>query len=400
VLYAVRANWLVLFIAVCCHAQSDLAALRERANRGEASAQTSLGGMYANGQGVSKDYVEAVRWYRMAADQARFGDCLAQIKLGEMYERGEGVPKDLITAYMWSNFAAANGSDVGKWDREKIEKQMTPQQISEAQRLTREWKPNIGNQQSLGGYRIGGGVSAPSVLSKVEAEYTEEARRANIQGTVVLSLVVDDQGRPQNLKVLRSLRTDLDQKAIQAVEKWRFNPGIKDGKPVPVMATIEVNFHLCINERSGFCYDTINQVSSVPVRPVGNSFEVGLHKQNGVLLVPVLINSKIPLDFVLDSGAADVSVPADVVLTLMRTGTLTSEDFTGTNTYVLADGSRVPSETFRIRSLKVGDRVLENVSGSLAPANGSLLLGQSFLSRFRSWSIDNTRQVLVLGSIP
>jgi len=126
------------------------------------------------------------------------------------------------------------------------------------------------------------------------------------------------------------------------------------------------------------------------------SFEVLLHKENGVLLVPVLINDKIPLDFVLDSGAADVSIPADVVLTLIRTGTLTEADFMGTNTYVLADGSKVPSQTFRIRSLKVGDQTLQNVVGSVASVNGSLLLGQSFLTRFKSWSIDNARQVLVL----
>ncbi len=128
----------------------------------------------------------------------------------------------------------------------------------------------------------------------------------------------------------------------------------------------------------------------------GTAFEVVLQKQSGVLVVPVLINSTIPLDFVIDSGAADVQVPADVVSTLMRTGTLTATDFTGTNTYVLADGSMVPSQTFRIRSLKVGNWVLENVSGSVGSWNGSLLLGQSFLNRFKSWSIDNARQVLVL----
>jgi hypothetical protein len=126
------------------------------------------------------------------------------------------------------------------------------------------------------------------------------------------------------------------------------------------------------------------------------SLEVHLQKRGGVLLVPVLINDKIPLDFILDSGAADVSVPADVVLTLIRTGTLDEADFIGTKTYVLADGSEVPSQTFRIRSLKVGDRVLQNVTGSVASVNGSLLLGQSFLSRFKSWSIDNARQVLML----
>jgi len=104
--------------------------------------------------------------------------------------------------------------------------------------------PGFGGGFGGGAYRIGGGVSAPAVLSKVEPEYSEEARKAKWQGTVVLSLVVDDQGRPQNLKVLRSLGLGLDQKAIEAVEKWRFKPGMKDGKPVPVMATIEVNFRL------------------------------------------------------------------------------------------------------------------------------------------------------------
>jgi len=104
--------------------------------------------------------------------------------------------------------------------------------------------PGSGGGFGGGAYRIGGGVSAPSVLSQVEPEYSEEARKARWQGTVVLALVVDDQGRPQNLRVLRSPGLGLDQKAIEAIEKWRFKPGMKDGKPVAVWATIEVNFHL------------------------------------------------------------------------------------------------------------------------------------------------------------
>jgi hypothetical protein len=127
-----------------------------------------------------------------------------------------------------------------------------------------------------------------------------------------------------------------------------------------------------------------------------SSFEVHLDRKNGVLLVPVVINNKILLDFIIDSGASDVSMPVDVVSTLRRTGTLADTDFTGTKTYVLADGSTMPSATFRIRSLRVGDRVLENISGSVAPLEGPLLLGQSFLSRFKAWSVDNLREVLVL----
>ncbi len=124
--------------------------------------------------------------------------------------------------------------------------------------------------------------------------------------------------------------------------------------------------------------------------------EVSLKKEGGTFVVPVQINGAITLDFTVDSGAADVSVPADVFSTLARTRTIKDLDIIGEQTYVLADGSKSQSITFTIRSLKVGDRVVENVRGSVAPSQGSLLLGQSFLERFKSWSIDNTKHVLLL----
>ncbi len=125
--------------------------------------------------------------------------------------------------------------------------------------------------------------------------------------------------------------------------------------------------------------------------------EVPLQSEGGVLVVPVSINNAITLKFVIDSGAADVSIPADVVSTLVRTGTIRDTDFLGRKTYTLADGSTVPSATFRIRVLKVGDHEIENVTGSIASRNGEPLLGQSFLKRFKSWHIDNERQVLLLN---
>jgi TonB family protein len=104
--------------------------------------------------------------------------------------------------------------------------------------------PGHGGNMGGGAYKIGGGVSPPTVLFKVEPEYSEEARKAKFQGTVVLFVVVDEHGNPRDLKVVRPLGLGLDQKAIEAVEKWKFSPGKKDGKPVPVQATIEVNFRL------------------------------------------------------------------------------------------------------------------------------------------------------------
>ena len=129
----------------------------------------------------------------------------------------------------------------------------------------------------------------------------------------------------------------------------------------------------------------------------GGHETVPMLADGGTFKVPVAINGQLTLDFIVDSGAADVSIPADVVLTLVRTGTLAESDFLNSRTYRLADGSTVPSQRFMIRSLRVGDKVLENVTGSVAPVAGGLLLGQSFLTRFKSWSIDNQRQALVLN---
>jgi predicted aspartyl protease len=114
--------------------------------------------------------------------------------------------------------------------------------------------------------------------------------------------------------------------------------------------------------------------------------------------VPVLVNDAISLKFILDSGAADVSVPRDVVLTLLRTGTVTPRDFIGQETYVLADGSKLPSAQFSLRSLKIGAHVIRNVTANVAPVEADLLLGQSFLSRLPAWTIDNRRSALVLST--
>ena len=95
-----------------------------------------------------------------------------------------------------------------------------------------------------GVFHAGGGVSAPVLLYKVEPEYSEEARKAKYQGTVVVYVEVDPSGRAVNPRILRSLGLGLDEKAIEAIRNWRFRPGYKDGKPVTVVATIEVNFRL------------------------------------------------------------------------------------------------------------------------------------------------------------
>ena len=90
----------------------------------------------------------------------------------------------------------------------------------------------------------GTGVRAPAPISKVDPEYSEEAFVAKVQGTVVMSLVVQKDGRPTDIRAILPLGFGLDEKAMEAVAQWRFQPGTKDGHPVPVMATIELTFRL------------------------------------------------------------------------------------------------------------------------------------------------------------
>ena len=104
--------------------------------------------------------------------------------------------------------------------------------------------PGHGGGYGGGAYRVGGGVSAPKVVYDPDPEYSEEARKAKYQGTVVLFLVVGPDGKPQQIRIQRSLGMGLDEKAIEAVRQWRFDPAKKDGQPVAVMINVEVNFRL------------------------------------------------------------------------------------------------------------------------------------------------------------
>jgi TonB family protein len=102
------------------------------------------------------------------------------------------------------------------------------------------WGGGIGG----GPYRVGGGVSAPRILFAPDPEYSEEARKAKYQGTVVLWVVVGPDGRPRDVRVQRSLGLGLDEKAVEAVRTWKFDPARKDGQPVAVQINVEVNFRL------------------------------------------------------------------------------------------------------------------------------------------------------------
>jgi TonB family protein len=104
--------------------------------------------------------------------------------------------------------------------------------------------PGIGGGFGGGVYRVGGGVSAPHAIYSPVPEYSDEARKTKHQGTVVVQAIIGVDGLPRDLHVQRSLGMGLDEKALEAVRKWRFEPAMKDGSPVNVRVSIEVNFHL------------------------------------------------------------------------------------------------------------------------------------------------------------
>ena len=123
---------------------------------------------------------------------------------------------------------------------------------------------------------------------------------------------------------------------------------------------------------------------------------VPIEAKDGAYVVPVTVNGVLPLKFIIDSGSADVSIPADVAWTLRTMGTMSGTDFLGRKTYLLADGSRISSEIYRVASIKIGGLIMHNVTVRISAEKSSLLLGQSFLRRLNSWSLDNSRSLLII----
>ena len=111
---------------------------RLSAEQGDADAQFNLGLMYRNGLGIQRNYKEAVKWFRLSAVK---GFAKAQNNLGMMYDKGLGVPQDEVLAHMWWNIASSNGDKYALENRKRLEKKMSPSKIEKAQEMARNWKP-------------------------------------------------------------------------------------------------------------------------------------------------------------------------------------------------------------------------------------------------------------------
>jgi predicted aspartyl protease len=125
--------------------------------------------------------------------------------------------------------------------------------------------------------------------------------------------------------------------------------------------------------------------------------EVKLKEHANTYALPVQVNGSVTVYFILDSGASDVQIPVDVFRTLIRTGTITEKDLVDEQTYSLADGSEVSRSRYMLRTPEIGGNIIPNVIASIGPLASDPLLGQSFLSRLNSWTLDNKRHVLILS---
>jgi clan AA aspartic protease (TIGR02281 family) len=142
---------------------------------------------------------------------------------------------------------------------------------------------------------------------------------------------------------------------------------------------------------------------AAPVPPVAapsaaaGDAEIALESDAQGLWVPVRVNGAITVKFVVDSGAGTVVLPSDLVETLTKSGAIAPADMLGRNTYVTADGKRHKGTSVMLRELEVGGHRVTNVTASVAPAHAVPLLGQTFLAKFKSWTLDNQRHVLVIS---
>ena len=130
-----------------------------------------------------------------------------------------------------------------------------------------------------------------------------------------------------------------------------------------------------------------------------SAIEIQLQEQGGVYTLPVRINRAITLNFILDSGASEVCIPSNILPALLRAGTITDKDFLPGRNFRLADGSILRSSRFMIRELDIGGYRIFNVSAGITPKTGFPLLGQSFLNKVESWTMDNRTHKLTLTGV-
>jgi len=212
--------------------------------------QSERGLMYLGKAALkNKDYSTAIEYFRRAqiADPRQAGDAelwtaIAQKGQGH-FEEAESLYKSALLRDEPNSTAAVAAMLVyakflRQQNREDDAKEMEARANATQARIAQAPVP------AEGVFRPGAGVSMPKPLTRAEPQYSEDARLAQLAGTVAVSIVIGTDGLAHDLRVIRGLGFGLDEKAVEALGKWTFQPGMKDGQAVPVAATVEVNFRL------------------------------------------------------------------------------------------------------------------------------------------------------------
>ncbi len=333
-------SWLSLAVllavapAVAVDRAAEIERLKPVAEKGEAAAQYQLGLLYAE----TRDMPEAARYYQLAAAQDHHE---AQARLAWLTCTGQGVAKNTPECIRLYRLAAEAG-------------------VPSAQ-------ANL-----AGHYLTGDGVS----INHGEAARLAKLASDKGDGTGQLMLAICyetgagvGRDRAEALRLYRLAAAQGNGAAQRSVAR------LGGGQPAPATAAV---------------------ASRQPATVASNILTITLARHGGVLMVPAKLNGSVSADFIVDSGASDVVLPESVLQELRRAGKFSDADFTGAAMMKIANGSVVKARTFTLRSLSVNNRVLTNLHAIAVPANATPLLGQSFLQRFASWSIDNERQMLVL----
>jgi clan AA aspartic protease (TIGR02281 family) len=396
-----------------------MASYKQAAEIGSASALFRIGVLYANGRGVAKNDVEAVRWYRQAAE---LNDGLAQFNVGLAYLTGRGAPKDSQEAFFWILLAKERATDpkltanIAK-DLALLESNLTgPEKESVRQRVL-SWTPRS-TEPELDASNIRSWIGKYPSFDRIRGLQFFDTPEVQLQMKLALGAAA--------LNEIKEMNTA---SPIREDSGWVVASGCTphmcaDGKWAVAINTTTLETWVCLtslNSRiaryassrgtkfnlsaspddcpsSEHALERFRVVlaPTLPEQSLSSAASISMKMEGGTYVVPVEINGALTLDFVVDSGATDVSIPFDVVSTLMRAGTIGKSDIIGSATYSIADGSTISGVRFRIHSLKLGNVVVRDVIGSAIPTKSDLLLGQSFLRKFKGWSVDNAQHRLVL----
>lgn len=202
----------------------------------------------------NKNLEGAVDYFQRAqvADPAHAGFPLMWLALVREQQNQAGEADSLFRSALslesqgsadWALIADLYASFLSRQNRED-EARPLRQQAADVRKSLGAQALVVSRNANVKPYKMGPGMTAPTLAYKVEPQYSEDARLAKYQGTVVVSVVIGVDGTAENMKVVRGLGLGLDDQAMKAISQWKFNPGTVQGEPVPVMATIEVNFRL------------------------------------------------------------------------------------------------------------------------------------------------------------